>query len=163
MENKYAHPKWKSKRKEILQRDDYMCQTCGRGQDDGTILHAHHYFYARGRMIWEYANEDLVTLCEYCHNDIEHEREEMHKLFTGMNHHELRSLTKAMRCALESGGLHELMCNVRGQDTEYHNNQSLQSYYNGKAEVMRQIAPCLDEIMKINERCRIKDISNVHA
>jgi 5-methylcytosine-specific restriction endonuclease McrA len=59
------NPKWQRKRLEILQRDNFKCLCC----DDGeTTLHIHHVRYIKGNKPWEYENEDLITLCEYCHN-----------------------------------------------------------------------------------------------
>ena len=54
----------KSRRFEILKRDGYKCQLCGRSQSDGVTLHVDHRIpLAKGG-----ANEDenLWTLCEDC-------------------------------------------------------------------------------------------------
>jgi len=59
------HPNWQRKRLEILQRDDFSCQLCC---DKESTLHVHHKQYAKGRMAWEYPNDELVTLCEECHD-----------------------------------------------------------------------------------------------
>lgn len=64
------HPNWQRKRLEIMQRDDFHCRMCG---DDETTLHVHHKQYVKGRMAWEYPNEELVTLCEECH-EVMHEQ-----------------------------------------------------------------------------------------
>jgi len=60
-------PKWQKKRLEILQRDEFKCRSC---TDDLTTLHVHHLRYDRELLPWEYENEDLITLCETCHNAI---------------------------------------------------------------------------------------------
>lgn len=60
-------PKWQRRRLEILQRDDFTCQICG---CKDKMLHVHHTAYERDKMIWEYPDEMLITLCEDCH---EHE------------------------------------------------------------------------------------------
>jgi len=60
-------PKWQKKRLEILQRDKFTCQSCN---DDINTLHVHHLHYEKGLLPWEYENEDLVTLCEKCHDAI---------------------------------------------------------------------------------------------
>lgn len=57
-------PRWQRKRLEILQRDGWRCQKCER--EDKT-LHVHHRRYVYGRKPWEYEEQDLVTLCEDCH------------------------------------------------------------------------------------------------
>lgn len=62
-----AHPNWQRKRLEIMKRDDFQCCMCG---DDETTLHVHHKQYVKGRMAWEYPSEELVTLCEDCHESM---------------------------------------------------------------------------------------------
>ena len=47
-----------------MQRDNFTCQICG-SQDK--MLHVHHTAYEKDKMIWEYPDEMLVTLCEDCH------------------------------------------------------------------------------------------------
>lgn len=58
------HPNWQRKRLEVMQRDEFRCQRC---MDTEATLHVHHKQYAKGRMAWEYPTDELVTLCEVCH------------------------------------------------------------------------------------------------
>ena len=58
------HPKWQKKRLKILERDKFQCRSCE--QTDKT-LHVHHLYYDYKLKPWEYEDEDLMTLCEYCH------------------------------------------------------------------------------------------------
>lgn len=64
------HPKWKSKRKEILTRDMYRCIHCKSNQE----LQVHHRQYnfivsvQQFRLPWEYPDHLLITLCESCHS-----------------------------------------------------------------------------------------------
>lgn len=51
-----------------MTRDNFSCKQCGRSALDGTILNVHHIKYKRGAKPWEYADEDLITLCEECHH-----------------------------------------------------------------------------------------------
>jgi hypothetical protein len=60
-------PEWQATRKHILQRDHYQCQGC---HAVDVLLHVHHYTYER---LGCEQDEDLVTLCEDCH-------EELHRL-----------------------------------------------------------------------------------
>ena len=60
-------PKWQKKRLEILERDDFTCQSCGMND---VQLHVHHLAYHKDKMIWEYPDELLTTQCENCHADI---------------------------------------------------------------------------------------------
>lgn len=59
------HPNWQKKRLEIMNRDGFTCRSCGNCMD--LILHVHHLVYYKNKLIWEYDNDDLITLCEYCH------------------------------------------------------------------------------------------------
>lgn len=66
-------PRWQQKKTEILQRDNFTCQHCGR--KDRT-LHVHHLLYDKDAKPWEYDNKNLITLCDVCHeNDTEESRE----------------------------------------------------------------------------------------
>ncbi len=58
---------WKKKRQEVLARDHYTCQCCGKKMSDGAILQVHHLGYMPGKKLWEYPNEMLTTVCKYCH------------------------------------------------------------------------------------------------
>ena len=64
---KLKSPKWQKKRLEILQRDNFMCKNCG---DEETELHVHHKKYIFGKEVYDYNNEDLITLCKECHYNI---------------------------------------------------------------------------------------------
>ncbi|MFX0136941.1 MAG: HNH endonuclease [Candidatus Hodarchaeota archaeon] len=66
---KLKDPRWQEKRKEILKRDNYKCQHCG---DTGN--QAHHLEYKLNRQPWEYNNEELITLCDACHEMIHRKR-----------------------------------------------------------------------------------------
>lgn len=63
--DKFKDPRWQKKRLEILERDDWCCQSC---YDSENTLHVHHRWYEKGKDPWDYPDECLVTLCEECHN-----------------------------------------------------------------------------------------------
>ena len=56
-------PKWRAKRKEVLERDCYCCQTCGANYS----LNIHHISY---KNMGDEPLEDLVTLCQDCHTSL---------------------------------------------------------------------------------------------
>ena len=62
-------PKWQKKRLEILERDDFACVACG---DKERQLHVHHGYYEKDRLLWDYEEETLHTLCNHCH-ELTHE------------------------------------------------------------------------------------------
>ena len=61
------HPKWQKKRLEILERDNFQCQSCF---DKEKQLHVHHLKYEKGKKIWGYENNKLITLCSSCHESL---------------------------------------------------------------------------------------------
>ena len=68
---KFKDPRWQKKRLEILERDQFACQSC---QDRESELHVHHNFYNKEKYKnpWEYPNKSLISLCDSCHK-IEHD------------------------------------------------------------------------------------------
>jgi hypothetical protein len=68
-------PQWQRRRLEIMQRDEFRCQYC---RDDTSTLNVHHKHYIKGRLAWEYSDDELVTLCEPCH-ELSHEENEQWK------------------------------------------------------------------------------------
>ncbi len=64
---KLKDPRWQPKRLEILNRDKFTCRLCN---DTKTTLHVHHLKY-KGNP-WDVNENDLVALCEYCHQEIEY-------------------------------------------------------------------------------------------
>lgn len=58
---------WKSKRKEIIQRDEFTCCACG---DFGKTLNVHNLSYEKGKEYWNYPNSNFVTLCCDCHKKL---------------------------------------------------------------------------------------------
>lgn len=63
------HPKWRSKRARILERDGHRCRQCART----TALQVHHRQYHRCKQSghklapWSYPDRLLITLCDACH------------------------------------------------------------------------------------------------
>jgi len=60
--DRYLDPRWLQRREEILFRDGYICQRCG---DQASQVH--HLKYITGHELWEYTDEDLLSLCPDCH------------------------------------------------------------------------------------------------
>lgn len=63
---KLLDPRWQKLRLEVLQRDNWTCQSC---EDTKKTLHVHHIYYDREQELepWEYSPWVLVTLCADCH------------------------------------------------------------------------------------------------
>jgi len=71
-------PRWQKKRLEILNRDNWKCVQCG---NDKLTLHVHHKSYIGNKNAWEYNDLDLITLCEYCHEQYHELERNLKKLF----------------------------------------------------------------------------------
>lgn len=77
------HPNWQKKRLDVLKEMDFECQSCG---DKERTLHVHHIRYVKGRMAWEYENNELKVLCEVCHEREHAEKELFEKVvFSGLS------------------------------------------------------------------------------
>lgn len=61
-QKKLLDPRWQKKRLEILERDNWCCQSCG---DKEETLHVHHKKYNGDP--WDIENKYLVTFCATCH------------------------------------------------------------------------------------------------
>lgn len=71
-------PNWQRRRLEIMSRDEFRCQVC---YDNESTLNVHHKHYTKGRMAWEYGDDELVTLCEECHEDMHAKSETLKRIF----------------------------------------------------------------------------------
>lgn len=58
------HPMWQRRRLEMLSAADWKCSACA---EASAQLHVHHKQYFKGRMAWDYSNDELQVLCETCH------------------------------------------------------------------------------------------------
>ena|SRR3989337_2519552 len=62
--DKLRDPRWQKKRLEILQRDNWTCQSCF-AQENTLVVH--HRVYHSNLEPWDYHDHALVTWCEDCH------------------------------------------------------------------------------------------------
>ena len=58
--------RWEDKRMHILRRDNNCCKLCGSYEN----LHVHHILYEEDTDPWDYDENYLITVCEFCHNRI---------------------------------------------------------------------------------------------
>lgn len=59
-------PRWQKKRLEVMKRDGFRCQHC---LSEDKPLQVHHLVYDKDKKPWEYENNQLITLCEDCHQN----------------------------------------------------------------------------------------------
>lgn len=69
------HPNWQRRRLHMLEQAAWQCTSC---YAEEVTLHVHHRQYFKGRMAWEYSDDELAVLCKNCH-DIEHHDDEQLK------------------------------------------------------------------------------------
>ena len=61
---KYKDPRWQKLRLQILEREGFKCQACGRSNE---TLHIHHLWYEFDKEPWEANPRLLECLCVTCH------------------------------------------------------------------------------------------------
>lgn len=76
------HPNWQRRRLERLSDANFTCESCA---DTQKTLHVHHRRYLKGRMAWEYDDEDLCVLCEDCHEEEHEARARLNALLSHMD------------------------------------------------------------------------------
>lgn len=64
----YNSQKWKRKRLQILKRDGYMCQHCKRYGKAVPATTVHHMQHVDEYPEMAFADKNLISLCEGCHN-----------------------------------------------------------------------------------------------
>jgi len=73
------HPEWQKRRLHMLEAADWECTHCGSKE---ASLNVHHRRYVKGRLYWEYSDEELQVLCQDCHEKEHANIELMHRLLT---------------------------------------------------------------------------------
>ena len=58
-------------------------------------LNIHHKFYIRNRLPWDYSNDILITLCNWCHDELH--KNEMIKVYDDQLN-EIKNMTPCSRC-----------------------------------------------------------------
>ena len=77
-------PRWQKKRLEIMQRDNFTCQHC---LATGKSLQVHHLVYEKGKKPWEYEDDELITLCENCHQEETEKNFDLYNDFQSLSFH----------------------------------------------------------------------------
>lgn len=97
------HPNWQKKRLLILERDNWTCQSCG---DKESMLHVHHFRYLPNNKPWEYSDEFLITLCQYCHKEEEEFIKSVNAKFVALSRNAFFPIGKMYRVAHMMATLH---------------------------------------------------------
>jgi hypothetical protein len=97
--SKLRDPRWQKKRLEIMQRDNFTCQSCGEKEKP---LHVHHRMYKKATEPWDYNGYLLITLCEECHGEFTEVKKEgaqenlMEGILSRFNEEDLTTLACAL-------------------------------------------------------------------
>ena len=67
----YKTKEWRKKRLEILSRDNYECQHCKRDGKQSQAQTVHHIVHLRDDRSLALTDDNLISLCNACHN-VEH-------------------------------------------------------------------------------------------
>lgn len=114
---KLRDPRWQKKRLEVMQRDGFSCQSC---QDTETTLNVHHCYYERGKDVWDYPSEALITLCEGCHNIETFRRKEVEADLLdlvkrkGFLYYDMIDLSRALFNLPDKNTMHPVFINALG-------------------------------------------------
>ena len=87
----YKDSRWQQKRLEIMERDKWTCQSCGKS-GEGVTLNVHHAYYESGKKPWEYPARCFVTWCEDCHKERHQDAKDINVTIARMNSKEYRGL-----------------------------------------------------------------------
>lgn len=82
-------PRWQKMRLEIFEDRGWGCESCGA---ETKQLHAHHRYYKRGLMAWEYPLTAFSALCDECHTIQQDLMEKAHANIA--NHQWIESLSQ---------------------------------------------------------------------
>ena len=70
----YKSTIWEKKRLEILQRDNFECQICKEEGGFAPATTVHHILHLENRPDLALEDDNLMTVCEACHNILHPER-----------------------------------------------------------------------------------------
>ncbi len=70
----YNSRTWRKKRKQILERDNNECQRCkvNGGVGKGEVVH--HKIHLKNNPLLALNDDNLITLCNACHNEVHPEK-----------------------------------------------------------------------------------------
>lgn len=98
------------------------------------ILNVHHKRYVNGRELWEYDDEDLITLCQYCHQHLHSNKNVEVPIMRELNDGNFK---KVGVCALKDMPKHNVDCNQIETFTPW----SVVEKCNGKYRLVEEISP----------------------
>lgn len=145
-QEQYKHPNWQKRRLDRMELSKFSCERCYTEEEQ---LHVHHKRYVKGKKIWDYQDDELMVLCESCHQEIHREKDLLNDLIARLPPD---GLTELISIAI--GYCHSSIgpCNLEVSDLLGENPH---------AEVLGHIAgvlsiKCIDDLLEIEEKFRVK-------
>lgn len=74
----YLSKEWYELSKKIKARDKNTCQMCGRNDRPVSV---HHLIYHEGHKVWEYNDEELICICDRCHEIVSENSKDLYNNF----------------------------------------------------------------------------------
>ena len=74
----YHTKEWYELSKRIKTRDRNTCQMCGRNDKAVSV---HHKVYYEERKVWEYSDDELICICDHCHEIVTDSNRSVYKDF----------------------------------------------------------------------------------
>lgn len=72
----YQDKRWYELSKRIKARDKNTCQMCGRNDRPVSV---HHKVYRKGTKVWDYSDDELICICDDCHEIVTENSKEMYE------------------------------------------------------------------------------------
>jgi hypothetical protein len=84
-------PRWQRKRLEVMEKAEFKCQYCA---TETETLNVHHKIYRSGADPWDYPNDQLVCICEHCHEEEHALLHDLRLMTIGFTNHFLRKVVE---------------------------------------------------------------------
>ncbi len=99
--------RWKSRRSQIIKRDNEQCKLCNVKYSETNPLQVHHQCYIIDYYAWDYPGDELITYCKKCHQEWHRKNQVKHFKIVDGKKHEVLKRNKFERKTCER-------CNGRG-------------------------------------------------
>jgi len=137
---KLKDPRWQKRRLEVLERDEWCCQSCG---DSESTLYVHHLYYARGKEPWDYPLNAYLTMCGECHEYEHNER--------SGNEKDLLDMIK--RAGFLADGVHDIAAGFHSLSGVYPPTSAIIEWVLGNRDLMDSLGSLYFKHLKeINEK-----------
>ena len=103
---KYRDPRWQRLRLKVMEEAGFQCQECC---DKTETLNVHHKLYRKDANPWDYELEELICLCNSCHEYIHEQKNRLNTAIANSDWNLLDYLVgyaEASNCDGPEGNIH---------------------------------------------------------